>query len=187
MYEKDKIPNYICQGDLFLRFNEEILPPVNPPELAFMILNNTCDLIHQEDLEFICICPVFNIEVIIQAFLNKSEKKVKENILNGLRSKLIELSNNKKKFFFFLSPILEHKFPPAFADFSQISRISKEHLQNILRNRISVLKNPWREKLGWMIGNVFNRVAIEDVNIEVIDNYINKDEVLNNFFLRKTQ
>jgi len=47
------------------------------------------------------------------------------------------------------------------------------------------LEKPWREKLGWMTGNLFNRIALEDIKNTVTEQFIEKNEVIKIFFENK--
>ncbi len=181
--DKNNIPtDHLCQGDIFTRFEDRRLPPVDPIEVGFMVLNYTCDLINLKDITYICICPIFKIDVLIESYLKAHPKKSEDNLKSLLIDNINILFNNKKKFFYFLPSIAEFEDSPAFADLSQISKLPIEIINDILDHRIGVLKNPWREKLGWMSGNIFNRVAIPDINKNVGKEFVEAYEFIQKFF-----
>jgi hypothetical protein len=179
---KDKKPSHLCQGDIFKKINtEDVLPPSSAYQVGYMILNNTCDLIHLKDLAYLSICPIFKISIIIEEYIKANAKREKKNIIESLSNKLYSLSNNKKKIYFFIPTISSLGDTPNIADISQIIKISTKYKLEILENRIKVIKSPWREKLAWKIANLFNRVALPDINREVIDKTILKSEILDKF------
>jgi hypothetical protein len=191
--EKENLKKYpfetLNQGDIFSKLDDEF-PFSDPEMIACMVLNNTCDLMHKLDkLSVISICPIYKIDIIIDAYLKDNENKVPQNINNGLSNLLERLMNNKNEFAFFLSPILNKKneeiIPPSYADLSQIIRLDKELMEKILESRIAVLKSPFREKLGWMLGNIFNRIAHEDVEKDEINLFIEKHEVITEFLKQR--
>ncbi len=73
IYDSEIDTAHLYQGDIFKRFDAEyeknVLPIVNTPELAFMVLNYTCDLINTKDLSNIFICPICKLNVLIEETL----------------------------------------------------------------------------------------------------------------------
>jgi len=179
---RKNIPPYLCQGDLFLRFGGNILPPVSPKEVGFMVLNYDCDLINQKELNYICICPIFNIEVLLKIYVQESLKinpeKSKKNITNQIVKNMDNLFNNKKKYYFFLSPINEFNDTPSFADLLRIYTLPINYLNDIFKSRVKVLKHPWREKLGWKVSYIFHRVALPDIDEEKAQKYVINHDIV---------
>jgi len=181
----DELHENVTQGDILSRFGTKILPKINPKELGFMVLTYTCDLVNKKELAFINICPVFSINVIIDNFiklnLDKSEKKLK----NELIQRILDLSKFKKKYYFFLTPNPIFNNIPAYADIGQISNLPLKYYEDIKSSRLISLLSPWREKLGWKLGYLFNRIALEDVKKDEIENFIDNNEILKEFLRSK--
>lgn len=173
MYITTSFPSYLAQGDIFKRFNGTALPRFsNPNQLGFMVLTYTCDLISPEDLTYIAFCPVINLKGLLKIFIKANKRKNRENLENIVSKRIFQITSNKTRHYFFLSPFPELSDIPAYADLTQIYSVEKDYLKNILENRIKSLSSPWREKLGFMAGYLYNRVAIDDVDKEAINEYV---------------
>lgn len=181
----DATPETLSQGDIFSRFETKLLPITNPEELGFMVLTYTCDLVNRKNLSFINICPVFNIEVIITDFIDLNRNKNAENLKKRLKSKIYDISQYIPKNYFFLAPNPIFNELPAYADIEQISNLPIEYYDEIKSNRLVSLFTPWREKLGWKLGYLFNRIALDDVRKEEIESFIDSNEVLVEFLKSK--
>lgn len=189
IYDSEIDTAQLYQGDIFRRFDNEfekpILPKVKPPEIAFMVLNYTCDLIDRKDLSNIFLCPILKIDVIIAITLEglklKYPKRSKDKIINQLKQLISDILNYKKKFVFFLTKIPEFEGSHAVADLLRTTSIPVEYFNNILRNKIKSLKSPWREKLGWKIGYIFNRVGLPDTTTSSVEDYVRNHSVIRNY------
>jgi len=176
----------LSQGDIFRRFEVKDLPKKSEDvELGFILLTYSCDLEHPEDINYILVCPVLDFNILIKKFLEKNKTKSIIKIKDALTSKINKLFNNDSRFYFFLSPIPNISQYPAYADLQQIIKIHKKYSKEIIANRIISLKNPWREKLGWMTGNLFNRIATLDIRKDTKDNFIEGNEPIIAFFENK--
>jgi len=183
MFKKPKL--ILNQGDIFLRFGGKEIPKGEDKELAFIVLTYSCDLEHPKDLNYILISPIFSFNTLIGKFLEKNKNKSIEKLKDALKSRIIEFFNNDTRFHFFLSPIPDICNNPAYADLGQIITLHKKFTNEIIENRKMSLEKPWREKLGWMTGNLFNRIALEDIKNTVTEQFIEKNEVIKIFFENK--
>lgn len=184
MYIDDSHVN-LTQGDVFSRFETKLLPRTDPEELGFMVLTYTCDLVNRKNLSFIHICPVFSIEVIIADYIDINKERSEENLRKGLKDKIYDISQFIPRNYFFLAPNPVFNNLPAYAEIGQIWNLPIEYYDEIKSNRLVSLFSPWREKLGWKLGYLFNRIALEDVKKEEIESFIDNNEVLIEFLKSK--
>lgn len=171
----------LSQGDIFLRFENKAIPKSEVKELGFMILTYTCDLEHPNDLNYILFCPIFDFDILIEKYIKINQNKSIANINEALGDIVSKLFSNDIRHYFFLSPIPEIKENPAYAHLEQITKIPKQFMRDLINNRIISLKRPWKEKLGWMTGNLFNRIALEDMDKTIPKRYIQTSESIKDF------
>lgn len=176
MYFIKKKEEPLSQGDIFSRFDDKIIPKSEEEELGFIILTYTYDLEHPDDLSYILFCPVLDFDILIKKYLEINKNKKLTNINEMLMSKVNNIFSNDNRYHFFLSPIPKVCKNPAFAHLEQITKISKKYMDNLLKNRKISLKKPWREKLGWMVGNLFNRIALKDIEKNLPSQYIQSSD-----------
>ncbi len=189
IYDSEINKTHLYQGDIFKRFEVEnapnILPLIRPPEIALMVLNYTCDLISKKDLKTIYYCPVFKFDVVIKETLEglkkKHPKKGKDNILGMLNNKIASICDYEAKFHFFLPKTSEFGDSEGFADLLNIRTIPVKFDKYILENRIKSLKSPWREKLGWKIGYIFNRIGLPDVTSTKISDFLKNHNLIKSY------
>jgi len=140
--------------------------------LGFIILSNSCDLENLKNKKVISIAPIvpFNFvfdDMVKEAFKRtknkvrtlKSSKEVIENFTDLVSQSIYNESNYKKKYTFFISPLLEFDNKPTIAYIEHIASIKITELETIFKHRITSIKPPWREKLGFKAGNIYNRIA----------------------------
>lgn len=204
MYKTSNPPNYLCQGDIILEYHNEDLLEYSPKDYfkGILILSYTCDL-KWKKLNYISVCPIYSFEYLIELLIKKLEdgcNKAK-NRLNCIKKTVIkfiedEIFNYKNCLYFFLktNDCLEK---PLIADLQQISNISIKYYEELFKNRNYSLDNPWIEKLGYMIGENFNKVAVDELTesekeiliknrcIPIIEIFLNKtnenNSKINNF------
>lgn len=179
-------PDHLCQGDIFTSFESEALQPIKPKEAAFIVLTYTCDLKNPKDLDYITYSPIFTLDQILEDIINQykikySNNKPPKNLLDSIIQRILKLSSNTKRFLFFLSPLPRFNNQIAFANINQIYSIQKKYSIQILTNRIACIRSPWKEKLGSMVGYLYNRVALEDIKKESIVRSIEKMPFVKNF------
>lgn len=154
-YRKYKNYTNINQGDIFELTSSEIknyLKLEVENNTKFIVLSNSCDLCHGGDSQYICIARLMSLEELKKKY-NLSESDMKKLAQN--------LSKYNHKVYFLLpkkrglvdSSIIKLDFNSSYP-FSILKEI-------ILKKRLCGIHSPYREKLGWAVGNLFNRVALE--------------------------
>lgn len=172
MYETEDLPEHLSQGDVFSRFEGAVLPRTDPEAAGFLVLTYTCDLVRPDDISYVCICPVFKLDTVRKALLSKHKAKSKKNREAAIANHLHDLAQNKKRYFFFLSPPPNLGGNPLYADLGQVFSVSKRYISHMISQRCCSLRSPWREKLGFMLGYLYNRVATEDIQRDAIADYL---------------
>lgn len=179
MYKTENLDIYLCQGDIILKFSLDLLQTFEPIEYykGILILSFTCDL-KNDKLQFINYCPIYSLNHRIIEFYEdlKNDKKVKKEIrkkenegqnphdfISGkVKGLLSSICNYKKRNIFFLKKDSIFK-EECYANLEQIYSIPIKYEKEIKKCRVASLINPWIEKLGYMLGFCFNRVAIEEI------------------------
>jgi hypothetical protein len=99
--------------------------------------------------------------------LDKSKPLKKESYIKQFENEVTTVVNDEVKYIrkstFFLSPLPAFDNLPTFAIIEDIRSIPiGETKEIILKSRIASLKNPWREKLGYKLAYLYNRVATDN-------------------------
>jgi len=145
----------INQGDIFeLNSNElkKYLKIISDKPLKFIVLSNSCD-IYQENknkITNICISEIRNVKDLIIGKNSEEKQRLAQN-LSKYNDKVYFFLPNKKK-------IIGSSIAKLDANNSYLFKKLKEI---ILKKRLIGLNPPYREKLGWAVGNLFNRIALE--------------------------
>lgn len=160
---------HIFQGDIIKYINYINTKQEN---LGFIILSNSCDLENLKNKTVISIAPLFPFNFVFDDMLSealnrtkkkldtlKSSKEVIEHFTNLVSQYIYDESNYKKKYTFFISPLSEFDNKPTIAHIEHITSIKITELKIILQNRIISIKPPWREKLAFKTGYIYNRIA----------------------------
>ena len=159
----------IYQGDI-IKYKNYI--NTKQENLGFIILSNSCDLENLKNKKIISATPIFPFNFVFDDMVKEAFKKTKKKIGTLKSSKeviehftdlvsqfIYEESNYKKKYTFFISPLVDFDNKPTIAHIEHITSIKITELKTILENRIISIKPPWREKLGFKAGNIYNRIA----------------------------
>lgn len=182
MYNTEDIPEFLCQGDIVLDYKNEDLLYYKPEEFykGILVLSYTCDL-KWKKLNFISICPIYTLEHIITILVERLRKGCNEaNDKNQCIKKIVsgfledEIFNYKNSHYFFFRTTQKIR-EPIIADLQQISNISIEYYDELLKLRDLTLENPWIEKLGYMVGENYNKVAVVAFNSSEINEMINNN------------
>ena len=181
MYKKKKKTESLSQGDIFSRFDNKAIPKSEEKELGFIILTYSCDLEHPKDMNYVLFCPIFDFDILIEKYLELNKNKTITNINENLIRHVNNLFSNDTRYFFFMSPIPNLRKNPAYAHLEQITKIHKGFINDLIQNRTIGLRKPWREKLGWMVGNLFNRIALEDTDSNLPNQYIQASDSFKSF------
>ncbi|MHA2260084.1 MAG: hypothetical protein ACXACO_19125 [Promethearchaeota archaeon] len=180
MYKKTNLESYICQGDIVVDYNSEEIPIYLPKEYykGILILSFTCDL-KWDKVRFVNFCPIFSLKAIfmdikyVEKLKDKCKtagKSLKNCIRNVFKQRLEKITKYESKDTFFLKEDSVFDNEACFADLEQISNITlqlresdrKKKMDEMMSHRKASLENPWMEKLGFTLGNCFNRIATED-------------------------
>ena len=170
--------NHIFQGDI-IKYKNYI--NTKQENLGFVILSNSCDLANLKNKTVISIAPIFPFNFVFNDMLSEAFKRTKNRVKELTSSEeviehfttfvsqyIYDESNYKKKYTFLISPLSEFENEPTIAHIEHVTSIKKTELQIILKNRIKSIKPPWREKLGFKTGYIYNRIATYTPNFKGI-------------------
>jgi len=159
----------IFQGDI-IKYKNYI--NTKQENLGFIILSNSCDLENLKRKRVISIAPIFPFNFVFDDIINEafkrtkkkvgnfnSSKEIEENFTNLVSQSIYDESNYKKKYTYFISPLSEFDNKPTIVYIEHITSINITELKTIFDHRIISIKPPWREKLGFKTGNIYNRIA----------------------------
>lgn len=170
-FYKDK-GNQVNQGDIFSLSNSEVekyFPFLFKTEwstiIDFIVTSYTCDIQHNR-LKYICIAPLIKLKPMLDEMATKKKNNgaLKKNIEESLDSFINELHIYNPKEYFYLPKeekfgineeyvvLLEFLLPQKFDEFIDVV---KE------KTKCSLI-SPWKEKLGWKIGYLYNRIALDE-------------------------
>ena len=155
---------------------------------AFLVLTQTCDLVRRNGegcrSRYVNLAVVRPLEDVLLTFLDKicEKAQIKEIPISGIY--LTETKNKAKQLLerifnqneqalglFYLHPDTAVKIAEDSLALLQVSIAlrSQEHYDAMVRARCGRLKAEFRDKLGWLIGNLFSRVATQDLPREKIN------------------
>lgn len=135
-------------------------------------------------MAYIHVCPVFKLDVLVTNIVEENKRKPKEqqknskNLKEDAESFLREMTQYKPKYYFLLFPDSEFGNKPAFADLGRVFGVPIEWKETIISKRILSLKNSWREKLGYKIGYLYNRIATKEIEPKSLVDYLDEDMIL---------
>ncbi|MGA2797987.1 MAG: hypothetical protein ABSE63_10430, partial [Thermoguttaceae bacterium] len=179
----------LCQGDI-LQQNDEIrslLADVHPhfnddKYNAFLVLTQTCDLERRDGQpcksRYINLAVVRPLRDVLFFLLNRDCDKVKigRRYLEGvytsesrdkaerLLSRILNQNAQSEGLFYLHNDLAVRIAEPSVA-FLQVSVAvrAQDHYDRLIGARSGRLKEQFQSKLGWLIGNLFSRVATEDM------------------------
>lgn len=161
----------LFQGDV-IRFAkvEQDLPKERYEDiLGYLVLSNSCDL-DRDDLEIISLSPILPFKTLLNMCIDdlfrNNKLKNQKDFENSVTTIILKEMNYDSKFTFFIPPVNEFSHTPSVAFLNDIRSIEVKSIEKLLKNRIYALKPPWREKLGYKIAYIFNRVATDDTKKE---------------------
>jgi len=162
----------LCQGDIIKIskgkcdfFDEQ------DEAIGYLVASNTCDLQQHNDMEWICLVPIYPYELILGDYLDDKYKLIikklrkdekidaKSELETTIANVILKDSNYVPKFTFFISPLIEFNNIASIAYLDDIRSISLESKSILLENKICSMISPWREQLGYKLGNLFNRAS----------------------------
>jgi hypothetical protein len=162
----------LCQGDI-IRITKGKCDFFDEQDdaLGYLIASNTCDLQQHNEMEWICLVPIYPYDLVLREFLGDKSEQIAKKLKNGktkdAKSELEETmaniilkdSNYVPKFTFFISPLIEFNNMASIAYLDDIRSTNLESKNILLDNKICSIKSPWREQLGYKLGNLFNRAS----------------------------
>lgn len=174
--------NNLAQGDIIEKNDDikNIMEEVHPHYLKddykyFIVLTQSCDLVRRGDKE--CKSKYISLAA-IRPFETLLDKKINEYLDPSFKNK-IYLCNNKYKLvfrqflerllnnnepeYFFLNNDLYFDFPDDQVAFLKLSIAIKAdlHYEKCLKAKKFELKDTFKAKLGWLVGNMYSRVGTE--------------------------
>lgn len=182
----------LCQGDI-LELTESIrsvLESVHPHFLetkytGFLVLTQTCDLVRHGNAQcksrYINLAVIRPLEDVLWNFLDKTCQKVQiaDEGIKGFyllesKSKAHELlrrvvNQNEQALGVYY---LHHDGTIGIVDPSvallqvSIALRARQHYNTLVEARRGRLTDQFRDKLGWLIGNLFSRVATDDLPVD---------------------
>ncbi len=202
-YNKTPDITTLKQGDILEKTEElnklleEYHSHYTKPEYThFQILTQTCDLVRRDSqnkcaARYITLAAIRNLDTVIQRAISDNVKRTIE--IDGdlycsqkHREKLAQylskiFNNNSKEYFFLRSSPAETLLEDS-CTFLYLSIAIKadEHYGLCLKAKRLELKENFRAKLGWTVGNLYSRVGTEDYvpgalpDKSSFDNFINE-------------
>ncbi|OPY51909.1 MAG: hypothetical protein A4E51_01447 [Methanosaeta sp. PtaU1.Bin055] len=160
-------PNCLFQGDIIeIVEGKSKIFTGQTGAIGYLVGSNSCDLVNN-NLKTISLVPIYPFDVWYSKFSEKNAK----NIAKELRDEL----EYKRKQTFLISPLEKFGNKPSIAFVDDIRSIKSDRCINILlKFRFSSLKAPWREQLGYKLGNIFNRVSTYTPEIDALHAWVEK-------------
>lgn len=176
----------LCQGDILSRtpalvaLLDEYFPYYSRHRdyIYFMVLTQTCDLVSRDGapcnspyISLAAVRPIKDV-VLMEASKHQPVKLQETNIVgNKAREKLAmfleSLMDNNKAGVFYLHVDFDVGITEPCCAFLQLSvSFRSVHYDKCLGAKIAQLKEPFQAKLGWLIGNMYSRVATTEWNLE---------------------
>jgi hypothetical protein len=185
VYEEPN-PSELNQGDILRRSDAlvalltEYFPyyATHRDYIYFMVLTQTCDLVRRDGnpcaslyISLAAVKPIKDV-VLAEAARNQQPALQGTNVIgnkarNQLAMFLESLMDNNKAGLFYLHT--DHGLTisePCCAILQLSISLQARHYNICLSAKIAQLKEPFQAKLGWLIGNMYSRVATTEWNIE---------------------
>ena len=166
IYEKKPLPK-ISQGDIFLPEKDKLRDifgiSKDVPLVGLIILSNTCDIKHLH-VERVCVSPIFPLKYLLDSLFKKRKSEGKKAGKKWKRGFIDNLAKYNSKIYFYLEKNSKDKISNDSVAFIEIIlNFRLADVSNIIsETKLCSLKSPWREKLGWSVGNLYNRVSLKD-------------------------
>ena len=193
------------QGDVLKRTPEllDVLREVHPhyadeKYTYFQVLTQSCDLVRRDGAlcksRYISLAAVRSVDVVIQRAIEKYERKTffqdklycSEQHKSQLKDVINKLLNNNDTNHFFLKADPESGITLDSCTLLHLS-ISIQadlHFETCLAAKIVELKENFRAKLGWLVGNLYSRVGTEDYVPSAIPDKSSYDAFVNDMIER---
>lgn len=173
----------LSQGDIIEKTEgiSNILREVHPHYTKadyryFIVLTQSCDLVRRKGnpctTQYITVAAVRPFEQLLEREIKKNQKnmlEIKGNILKktyrqNMCNFLERLFNNNNPEYFYLHEDIRLNFPISCVAFLRlsISIKAKLHYDELLKAKRLELRDDFRAKLGWLVGNMYSRVGTDD-------------------------
>jgi hypothetical protein len=153
----------------------------HPDYIHFMVLTQTCDLVRRDGetcgapyISVAAVRPVGDVLRLEAAKLQEPKLRGTKVIGNAARQKLAmfleSLMDNNRPGFFYLHTDASVGITEPCCAFLQLSvSFRSQHYDKCLDAKTAQLREPFQAKLGWLIGNMYSRVATTEWNLEKKD------------------
>jgi hypothetical protein len=131
--------------------------------VGLSILSNSCDLEHF-NISHISIAPILTLRNLVQRIKEEKYKvgKSQDQIKDSMKKQIPEIVGYSSKRFFYLPENKErgiNEDSVIMLEMIVSIKMSNEILELFRKRKVCSILNPWREKLGWRIGYLYNRIA----------------------------
>jgi hypothetical protein len=176
------------QGDVLERTDElvKVLEDVHPhyarhPEYRyFMVVTQTCDLVRRAGSpksRYITLAAVRPIEEVLrrtaaelQDDWQRETRVISASTRDHLKLFLERLLDTNEPGYFYLHPDVNLGLNQRYCAFLALSvALRRDHYELCLRAKLFELKEPFQAKLGWLIGDMYSRVAVAEWDEEIKD------------------
>jgi len=176
---------YLFQGDIISAC--DLISTPKTKHMGYLIASNSCDLQRLDRKTVVSLVPIYPFKYILKGIIETVAKRViaqkkrheKErtdyDVESALCLEVAELifseANYARKYTFFISPLEEFDNLPSTAFIEDVRSVNKKYKRRLLEHRIVSLRNPWREKVGHMVGNLYNRIGTYSPKTSLINNW----------------
>ncbi len=170
----------VCQGDILRRTErlDALLSEHHPgyedaKYVAFAVTTQSCDLVLREQgrcaVRYVSLAPVRTLESFLPAELRVHGVADGNVFLASRRAKVMQFlerllnQNEQAAGLFYLHPDPDSSIPNAWVALLRLSiSLKSAHYGALAAARIARLTPEFRGKFGWLVGNLFSRVATTD-------------------------
>ena len=181
--ENDAAYSDLCQGDILKKTPElmDVLKKFHPyfytneEYMYFIVLTQTCELARREGKPcrspYITIAAVRSFESVIYRYAIMNDVKhfgrffmLSEYQADKIKEFVERLLNNNEPEYFFLADDVSRNFSDAMVATLLVSVAikSEKHYLECLNARTFSLKDTFKAKLGWLVGQLYSKVGTPD-------------------------
>jgi hypothetical protein len=162
------LPGQLSQGDVLKDLPSAIAGIFVPKPVGLVVASNTCDLVQRGRMSFLFVSPIYRLDLWIGSVLRQRLEKIRndggvtpdyDQAVEHVTGKLQSLANYQDKWLYFIPPHKVLDNSATFVSMDQTSPTSVELYDQLLAARVATIKTPWKEKFGFKVGYLFNRVA----------------------------
>ncbi len=170
-------PNQLHQGDVLKRTDElvDLLKRIHRHYAEhdsyryFLVLTQSCDLVRRDNTAYITIAAVRPVEDVLsrearqyQEWWEEPKRIIDADAYNKLRLFGESLLNNNVSNYFYLHQVPEKDgivTEPACAFLALSITLRIEHYDLCLAAKVAQIKEGFRAKLGWLVGDIYSRIG----------------------------